>query len=235
MIIQEYARPSSVEEAYALLSRSSDNAVIGGLTAIKLVGRDIGVAIDLSDLGFDYIKEDGGSLRIGATSSLRSVELSGPLRSRLLGHARGRPSPASAECSCGTTLRSAARVLSTWPISDTVAALLAIDAELAFYRAGRLSPGIIPGAPRPSRYSDRDSYPGHRPALRPGSDSDIVPGFPPSHGRRRRAGARGENRRRREAGPGRVGERGHASVLFRARELGKRATSRAKSSTSATT
>lgn len=138
MVIHEYARAGSVESAYELLSRSPDNAVIGGLTSLKLAGKDIGIAIDISGLGLDYIREEGGVLRIGASSSLRSVELSEPCFracSGLLAAAVSRVG--------GVQLRSLATlggaVVSMWSVSDTVAALLAVDAQLEFYRAGSVS------------------------------------------------------------------------------------------------
>lgn len=138
MTIREYARADSVEAAYDLLVASPDNAVIAGLTALKLAGRNIGVAVDLAGLGLDYIQAEGGSLTIGASTSLRSVELAEPCVracSGILAKAVGRIG--------GVQLRNHATlggaVISRWSISDTMAALLAVDAALVFHRAGEVS------------------------------------------------------------------------------------------------
>jgi CO/xanthine dehydrogenase FAD-binding subunit len=138
MTIQKYARADSVEAAYELISQSPENAVIGGMTALKLAGRDIGVAVDLLGLGLDYISEEGRVLRIGATSPLRSIELSEPCARACSGIIAAAVSRIG-----GVQLRNHATlggsVLSMWSVSDTVATLLAVDAELEFYRTGSLS------------------------------------------------------------------------------------------------
>jgi CO/xanthine dehydrogenase FAD-binding subunit len=140
MRIREYVRPSSLAEASAILRRSEENRIIGGLTALKLANTSIGTAIDLSSLGLDYVRNEGGRLRIGAYASLRSVELSPLCRasaSGLLSRAAGRVG--------GVQLRShvtlGGSVSSRWAISEFLAALLALDAELSFFGAGRLGLG----------------------------------------------------------------------------------------------
>jgi CO/xanthine dehydrogenase FAD-binding subunit len=138
--IREYLRPSSLEEASALLRGSEDNRIVGGLTALKLANASIGTAIDLSDLGLDYVRSEGGRLRLGAYASLRSVELSPLCRasaSGILARAAGRVG--------GVQLRSqvtlGGAVSSRWAISEILAALLALDAELSFFGAGRVGLG----------------------------------------------------------------------------------------------
>jgi CO/xanthine dehydrogenase FAD-binding subunit len=138
MNIREYLRPDSLEDAYELVSRSPGNVAIGGLTAIKLRGEDIETAVDLSSLGLDYIREESGQVHIGAMTSLRSIERSeacGRACSGILAKAVGRIG--------GVQLRNHATlggaVVSLWSSSDTLSALLAVDAELSFYRAGKLS------------------------------------------------------------------------------------------------
>lgn len=137
MTIKSYSRPDSLAEAYASLTSSAGNAVIAGLTSVKMGMGTIETAVDLSGLGLDYIREDGGLLRIGAMASLRKVELSeacGRACSGILREAVGHIG--------GVQLRSHATlggaVMSLWSSSDTLAALLALDAGLLFHRAGAM-------------------------------------------------------------------------------------------------
>lgn len=138
MRIGEYFRPRDLREAFEALNQSPRNAAIAGMTALKYAGRDIGTAVDLAPLGLDHIKEENGELSIGAMTNLRTIETSAlclRVGSGALSAAVGRIG--------GVQLRNLATlggaVASRWPVSDTLAMLLALGAELRFHRAGRLS------------------------------------------------------------------------------------------------
>ena len=75
----EYLNPSQISEAIAMLQKHGDEAKIlaGGhslIPAMRLRLSEPGYLIDINGIeGFDYIREDGGQLRIGALT--REAEL----------------------------------------------------------------------------------------------------------------------------------------------------------------
>jgi carbon-monoxide dehydrogenase medium subunit len=78
----DYVRPSTVDEAVALLADSEQDAKVlaGGQSLIPLLNFRLAFPTRLVDVkgihGLDYIRVDGDHLRIGATTLTRSVELS---------------------------------------------------------------------------------------------------------------------------------------------------------------
>ena len=84
----DYQSPATLDEALALLARYGDNAKIlaGGqslLPMVKLRLADPGVLVDLGRIpGLEYIKEEGGALRIGAGTRESTLERSELVRSK---------------------------------------------------------------------------------------------------------------------------------------------------------
>jgi aerobic carbon-monoxide dehydrogenase medium subunit len=78
----EYVRPSTVHEAVDILSKNVDRAKIlaGGQSLIPLMKLRIAspqLVVDINRLpGLDFLKEEGGTLRIGALVRHRDVERS---------------------------------------------------------------------------------------------------------------------------------------------------------------
>lgn len=73
--IQSYHRAQSLEEAYELNQKKS-NTILGGMMWLNLSGGRIGTAIDLCELGLDYITETDTEISIGAMTPLRKLETS---------------------------------------------------------------------------------------------------------------------------------------------------------------
>ena len=71
--IQNYVRPQTLEEAYAL-NQSRRSRVLGGMLWLRLGRGTIQTAIDLCDLGLDTIEETPESFSIGAMVTLRQLE-----------------------------------------------------------------------------------------------------------------------------------------------------------------
>jgi len=71
---QEYARPATLEEAYALNQRRG-NTIIGGGGWLRMGRQRFHTLIDLSGLGLDNIKEEDGRFTLGAMVTLRQMEL----------------------------------------------------------------------------------------------------------------------------------------------------------------
>ena len=84
----DYHRPASVDEAVALLARYGDGAKIlsGGMSLLPVLKLRLGSVAHLVDIGkipgLEYVKEDGGSLRIGATTRQATLERSELVRSK---------------------------------------------------------------------------------------------------------------------------------------------------------
>jgi len=84
----DYHRPPTLDEALALLGRFGDDArlLAGGMSLIPLLKLRLGAFAQLIDLnripGLDYIKEEGGVLRIGAMTRQAALERSELIRTR---------------------------------------------------------------------------------------------------------------------------------------------------------
>ncbi len=72
--IQNYVRAQSLEEAYRL-NQNRRSRVLGGMLWLKMGNASVNTAIDLCDLGLDTIEETADQFVIGATATLRQMEL----------------------------------------------------------------------------------------------------------------------------------------------------------------
>ncbi len=127
MIISEYHRPATLEEALALLARTGvKTAPLGGGTVLNGLPKDVPEAVvDLQSLGLDAISQEGETLMIGAMATLDSVakDDSVPPLLRELAH---REAP--------NTIRNSATIGGTIgardPESGLLAGLLACDTQV---------------------------------------------------------------------------------------------------------
>ncbi len=84
----DYHRPASLDEATALLARFGDDAKLlsGGMSLLpmmKLRMAQIGHLVDIGRIpGLDYIKEEGGFLKIGANTRQAALEHSELIRAK---------------------------------------------------------------------------------------------------------------------------------------------------------
>ena len=72
--IKDYVRAKSLEEAWQL-NQNKMNRILGGMLWIRLGNGMVNTAIDLSELGLDYIEENEEEFSIGAMASLRDLEV----------------------------------------------------------------------------------------------------------------------------------------------------------------
>lgn len=135
MQIRDYVCATSLDEAYDLLKSKKTNRIIGGCTFFNMTGIRIGTAIDLQDLGLDYIRRDNGDIAIGAYTSLREIEKSpviteafGTMFSDVLEHLIG--------VQLRNTITIGGHVASRFGFSDIIPVLLSLDAGLVFHNAG---------------------------------------------------------------------------------------------------
>lgn len=134
----KYLKASSLEEAYEVLTKNKNNAILGGTAYMKMGNRHLNTVVDLSSLNLDFIIEDEEKIEIGAMTTLRSIEVSGVLKENFHGIVA-----LSVKDIVGVQLRNiatvGATVFSKYGFSDFIPALLALDARVVLFKRGEVS------------------------------------------------------------------------------------------------
>lgn len=134
----DIAQPTTVEEAYSLLTKRKNNQLIGGSGFLRMGNKRIGTGIELSNLGLDYIKEDEEYVEIGAMTTFRSLETSSVIKNNF-----GEIIANSVADIIGVQFRNVVTVggtvFSKYGFSDLIVALLSLDTEVELYKGGRVS------------------------------------------------------------------------------------------------
>ncbi len=135
--VQELVRPQTLDEAYRVLTAHPDNALLGGCAFLRMGGRKIAAAVDLSRLGLDYIREADGCLEMGAMTTFRALETHPACRDNFRGML-----PRAVGNVLGVQFRNlvtvGASVFSKYGFSDLVTALLALDTDVELHGGGRM-------------------------------------------------------------------------------------------------
>jgi CO/xanthine dehydrogenase FAD-binding subunit len=138
MIIEKYAKPRSVEEAWALLNGNEKAAIVGGGAWLRLSGRKLELAVDLFETGLDYIRRTGDRLEIGAMATYRQVETD----PHILATSDGLIAKSVRDI-VGVQMRNiftvGGTVVGRYGFSHLNCALLALGADVEFHNGGRLS------------------------------------------------------------------------------------------------
>jgi len=133
----EYSAPTQLQEALELLAGDDVKALAGGMSLIPILKLRLASPGQLVDLGriaeLNYIREDGGALRIGATTTHYQVESSPLVRSKcpLLAEAASNIGDIQVR-NMGTIGGSVAHAD---PAADYPASLLALEAKVALASA----------------------------------------------------------------------------------------------------
>ena len=128
----DYSAPSSLLEALRLLADGRAKALAGGMSLIPLMKLRLAMPEHLVDLGrlsdLNYIREQAGTIRIGATTTHFQIETSELLRSKcsLISETAAQIGDPQVR-NMGTLGGSAAHAD---PAADYPAALVALDAQL---------------------------------------------------------------------------------------------------------
>lgn len=134
----DYLLPKSIDEAYEALISKKTARLIGGGCFLRMGKKRLGLAIDLSGAGLDYIVDSGNEIEIGGMTSLRTYETSEVLKDNF-----GDMIGDSVKHIIGVQLRSiatiGATVYSRYGFSDPITALLALDADIHLHQGGRMS------------------------------------------------------------------------------------------------
>ena len=136
--VMEIVQPTTVEEAYSILTKRKNNQVIGGSAWLRMGSKRIGTAVELSQLNLDYIKEEENYIEIGAMTTFRSLETSEVIENNF-----GSIIKDSVKDIIGVQFRNVVTVggtiFSKFGFSDLIVALLALDTEVELVKAGRMS------------------------------------------------------------------------------------------------
>ena len=133
----EYSAPTNLKEALGMLAAENAKALAGGMSLIPAMKLRLSAPEQLVDLGriaeLNYIREDGGVLRIGATTTHYQVESSPLVRSKcpLLAEAAAHIGDIQVR-NMGTIGGSVAHAD---PAADYPASLLALEAKIVLVSA----------------------------------------------------------------------------------------------------
>ncbi len=127
----EYLTPATVDEALRHLSQPGARPVAGGTDlVIQMRAREISPThlVDLAGLGLDYVRQDGGVVRIGAMTTMAKLVEADFVRSRLPCLAEAVAQIGGVQCRNMATL--GGNLCSAVPCADSAPPLLALDARL---------------------------------------------------------------------------------------------------------
>lgn len=133
----DIVQPTTLEEAYAVLTKRKNNQLIGGSAFLRMGKKRIGTGIELSNLNLDYIKEDEEYVEIGAMTTFRTMETSSIINNNF-----GTIIKDSLKDIIGIQFRNVVTiggtVFSKYGFSDLIVALLSLDTEVELYNGGRM-------------------------------------------------------------------------------------------------
>lgn len=136
MTIQNYVRAQSLQQAYDLC-QNRRNRIVAGMLWLRQTGGSVNTAVDLCDLGLDTIEETDDAFVIGAMTPLRKLEL----YPGFAAYTGGAAAKALGDI-VGVQFRNLATVggsvYGRFGFSDVLTLLLALDAEVELYGAGRM-------------------------------------------------------------------------------------------------
>ena len=133
---KNYVIAQTLDEAYALNAKKS-TVIVAGNMWLRMCGMRKQTALDLSELGLDYIKEDEQGFIIGAMTTLRTMETHPALNA-----AFGGVFARAFEPIVGTQFRNGATVggsvFSRFGFSDVSTLLLAMGAKVVTHARGEV-------------------------------------------------------------------------------------------------
>ena len=133
-----YVKPESIEEAYEIVSTKKPARVMGGGLYMRMGSRRIGLLVDLSSAGLDYINETDDSVEIGAMVTFRQME-----QSEVLNRCFDELIKNSVRDVVGVQFRNLVTIGGTvytrHGFSDLIPGLLALDAKVVFHNGGEVS------------------------------------------------------------------------------------------------
>ncbi|MFA9397899.1 MAG: xanthine dehydrogenase family protein subunit M [Clostridiaceae bacterium] len=137
MKIKQYYNLDNIEKSYEILQKKN-SLVVGGGAFLHLGDREVENAIDISNLGLDYIKNKQEYIEIGASTTLREIEKSEILKNNFHGIVSKTVSKIM-----GVQIRNMATIGGTvfgrYGFSDLLTSLLSLDTTVELYKNGKMS------------------------------------------------------------------------------------------------
>ncbi len=134
--IQKYVKVKSLEEAWELNKKKSSAIIAGGMW-IRMGSRNIGTAIDLTDLGLNQIVEKDDEFEIDCMTTLRQLEMHEGLNRYFDGAFKE-----ALKGIVGTQFRNTATIggsiHSRFGFSDPLTLFMALDCEVLLFDGGRV-------------------------------------------------------------------------------------------------
>lgn len=136
MRVQEYIKPDTLEDASRVLHQSGNNVIVAGCTLLRNKKLNIDTAIDLSRLGLRYITVAEDHIEIGAMATLRDIEVNAAFQTLFSGMLPKAVQFGSVQFRNMATV--GATVYCRFGLSDLLTALVSLEAEVVFFRAGKM-------------------------------------------------------------------------------------------------
>jgi len=138
LIIERYEKPNSVSEAFDLLNSTPKSVIIGGGAYIRLGKKHVDLAIDICNIGLDFIIEKNNTVEVGATTTFRQLE-----KSEILNNYYDGVIPKTVKDLMGVQMRNLATVGGTiqgkYGFSDLITTLLALKCNVILHKRGEIS------------------------------------------------------------------------------------------------
>ena len=134
--VEEFYRPSSAREALRLLEKGKGRArvVAGGTDLLLHLEDSVRILVDITRAGLSYIKPKGGTLAIGATTTLAELEESAAVRA-LAGGVLARAAAACGSVQIRNLATIGGNIAHGSPAADLAVPLLALGASVVLAAA----------------------------------------------------------------------------------------------------
>lgn len=136
--LMELVQPTSLEEAYEILTKRKNNVVIGGSAFLRMGKKRIGTGIDLSALNLNLIEESSDYIEIGAMTTLRDLEVN-PILNKYFDGVLSKSVRDIIGIQFRNVVTVGGSVFSRYGFSDLIVGLLALETEVELYNGGRMS------------------------------------------------------------------------------------------------
>jgi CO/xanthine dehydrogenase FAD-binding subunit len=138
IMISDYVKPKSIEEAYDLLVSNDNAQIVGGGAFLRLTSKKIDLAIDLYNTSLSFINDTETSIEIGAMTTFRDIEKSETIKKYF-----GNILSDSVKDIVGVQFKNyvtvGGSVYPKYGFSDLITALLALDCRVVLYNSGEKS------------------------------------------------------------------------------------------------
>ncbi|QTA37204.1 FAD binding domain-containing protein [Thermosipho ferrireducens] len=138
LIIKEYVKPKSIEEAYNILVSREKAEIIGGAAFVRLSNKTINVGIDLYDAGLDFIREDNDYIEIGSMVTISQFEDNQAL-SQLFNGFLKKISETILSYQMRNIITVGGTLYPKYGFSDLITGLLVLNTEVKLYKSGILN------------------------------------------------------------------------------------------------